>query len=386
MTRQTENHQRGQSTTVRMALAIAGAAVLIGAGALADHYDVWPFTSAGATTKEAPATVADRASHEARAQLAESRKTFEKNPEASFPDVPLGDDHHFVPPDDSEIPDGKMGEAIRRGRSLFVNTGTRAAQFTGNDLACANCHLDGGRRQGSAPLWGAWGIYPKHRGKNDMVNTMEDRIRGCFTYSMNARQSHSGGPPPANHQIYKDLQSYMFWLADGAPVGQKLPGQGYPKLERTDKGFDYRRGEQVFRANCAVCHGLDGQGQKDLNGRQIFPPLWGPHAYNWGAGMHRVPTAAEFIKANMPLGKRNYLSDQEAWDVAAYINGFPRPPDPRQVKEGLSIAEAKDAYHSDKKGYYGHTLRGKHLGESFNKAQWERFQREHLPDEPHTRP
>ncbi|MCL7743751.1 c-type cytochrome [Guyparkeria hydrothermalis] len=379
MTRQTENPEEGQSTAVRIALAVAGAGLLLGAGLLADHYDVWPFTSTSVTSDETPTTLADRASREAREQLAESRKELAENGDAAFPQVPLGNDNHFVPPDDSEIPNGKMGDAIRRGRSVFVNTGTRAAEFTGNDLACANCHLDSGRRQGSAPLWAAWGVYPKHRGKNDMVNTMEDRIRGCFTYSMNAPQSPNGGPPPANHQIYKDLQSYMFWLADGAPVGQKLPGRSYPKLERTDKGFDYRRGEKVFKANCAVCHGLDGQGQKDLNGRQVFPPLWGPGAYNWGAGMHRVPTAAEFIKANMPLGKRNYLSDQEAWDVAAYINSFPRPPDPRQVEENISVAEARDAYHKDKKGYYGHTLRGKLLGESFDQAQWERFRQKHLP-------
>lgn len=360
----------------RAVLSVIGAAVLVGAGAVAAHYDIWPFASYQSSA-QAPSTRADRASRLARAQLAEARKTLGDDPSAPFPAVPLGSDHHFVPPGDDELPDGKMGASIRRGRSAFINTGTRAARFTGNDLACANCHLAGGQRQGSAPLWGAWGIYPKHRGKNDMVNTMEDRIRGCFTYSMNARQSPSGGPPPANHRIYKDLESYMFWLADGAPVGQKLPGQGYPTLERTDKGFDYRRGKQVFRNNCAVCHGIDGQGQKGVNGRQVFPPLWGPHSYNWGAGMHRVPTAAAFIKANMPLGKRNYLTDQQAWDVAAYINSFPRPPDPRQAEKGLSIAEAQDRFHSDKKGYYGHTLRGKHLGEAFGETEWRRFQANH---------
>ncbi len=73
----------------------------------------------------------------------------------------------------------------------------------------------------------------------------------------------------------------------------------------------------------------------------VFPPLWGSNSFNWGAGMHRVNTAAGFIKANMPLGKPNSLSDQEAWDVAAYINSFPRPADPRQLDEGLTVEEAK---------------------------------------------
>ena len=45
--------------------------------------------------------------------------------------------------------------------------------------------------------------------------------------------------------------------------------------------------------------------------------------------MHRIDTAAAFIKANMPLGQGGTLTDQQAWDVAAYINSQPRPPDPR---------------------------------------------------------
>lgn len=41
--------------------------------------------------------------------------------------------------------------------------------------------------------------------------------------------------------------------------------------------------------------------------------------------MHRINTAASFIKHNMPLGKANSLSDEQAWDVAAYVNTHERP-------------------------------------------------------------
>jgi len=60
-----------------------------------------------------------------------------------------------------------------------------------------------------------------------------------------------------------------------------------------------------------------------------FPPVWGRDSYNGGAGMHTIATAAAFIKANMPLGQGNTLTDQQAWDLAAFINAQPRPPDPR---------------------------------------------------------
>ena len=43
-----------------------------------------------------------------------------------------------------------------------------------------------------------------------------------------------------------------------------------------------------------------------------------------GAGMHKVPIAAVFIKAKMPYKHGNTLTDQQAWDVAAYINSKPR--------------------------------------------------------------
>ena len=91
---------------------------------------------------------------------------------------------------------------------------------------------------------------------------------------------------------------------------------------------DAKRGAQVYAERCALCHGANGQGTW-LGNVYAFPPLWGRDSYNAGAGMHRVNTAAAFIKANMPLGQANSLSDQQAWDVAAFMNGQPRPSDPR---------------------------------------------------------
>lgn len=84
----------------------------------------------------------------------------------------------------------------------------------------------------------------------------------------------------------------------------------------------------------------------DDDGGYAFPPLWGPQAYNGGAGMHRIETAAGFIKANMPLGKPNSLTDQQAWDLAAYINSHPRPPDPRSEQ---NLETHIKAYHGTRK-------------------------------------
>jgi thiosulfate dehydrogenase len=86
-------------------------------------------------------------------------------------------------------------------------------------------------------------------------------------------------------------------------------------------------GAIVFRNRCVICHGQNGEGLKasaELANGYLFPPLWGPDTYNNGAGMARVLTAAAFIKARMPLGQPT-LTDDEAFDVAAYINVQQRP-------------------------------------------------------------
>ena len=70
--------------------------------------------------------------------------------------------------------------------------------------------------------------------------------------------------------------------------------------------------------------------KQEQGGRLIFPPLWGAHSFNCGAGLHLVAKAASFIQHNMPLGNSGILSVQEAWDVARYIESRPHPLDPRK--------------------------------------------------------
>lgn len=247
---------------------------------------------------------------------------------------PIAIDAYKVPDEDT-IPENEFGRMVRLGKKIFTHTGEHAGQYVGNSMKCVNCHLDAGRLAHSAPLWAAWVRYPAYRSKNNMVNTMEERFQGCFTYSMN------GTPPSTKSKTLKALMSYSYWMAQGAPTGVELPGRGYPKLPDPGKTPDDQRGRQVFSQNCAVCHGENGQGTKQY-GKYVFPPLWGRDSFNWGAGMHRVNTAAAFIRANMPLGKGGSLTVQQAWDVAYYLNGHERPQDPRY--QG-AVEKTKNSYH-----------------------------------------
>jgi len=267
---------------------------------------------------------------------------------------PAQEKQTFTPPPDDKIPNNDFGKMVRLGRDIFEDTQTNAKGYVGNALNCTNCHIDAGRLANSAPLWAAYLVFPTYRAKNKHVNSFQERMQGCFLYSMN------GKAPAFNDKILIALESYSHFLATGAPTGANLPGRGYPKLPKPAK-LDFAHGQQVFAQKCALCHGSDGQGQGTSDGTLVFPPLWGPRSYNWGAGMSSIANAAGFVKANMPLSQGNTLTDEDAWAVAAYLDSQERPQDPRF---NGSVAETRKAHHDSPMDMYGKTVNGVVLGQN----------------------
>ena len=263
--------------------------------------------------------------------------------------------HYFQPPKEIDLPDNAFGRLVRDGRAMFVDTRNQLPEYVGNGMNCVNCHLDQGRMANSTPLWAAYTMYPAYRKKNDKVNSYTERMQGCFQFSMN------GKAPAADSHAISALTAYSYWLATRAPTGVELPGRAYPEIPAPKGGYDIAQGEKIYAARCALCHGAEGEGQK-VGENYVFPPLWGKNSYNWGAGMHRINTAAAFIKANMPLGKGGTLTNDEAWHVAAFMNSHERPQDPRLI-EG-SIEKTRDKYHAnDGVNLYGKTVNGILIGQ-----------------------
>jgi thiosulfate dehydrogenase len=259
----------------------------------------------------------------------------------------------FTPPAESTIPEGDMGAAIRLGKLIFDDPSRHAAGYVGNDLHCSNCHLDSGRRAGSAPLWAAYVAYPAYRAKNKRVNTFADRLQDCFVYSMNGKRPPLGGP------VLVALETYAYWMAHGARIDPNLPGRGYAAVARPPLAPDYERGRRVYAQTCALCHGPEGQGQVAADGSLVFPALWGARSFNWGAGMTDIQNAAAFIKANMPLGRAGSLSDQDSWDVAQFVDSQERPQDPR-FTGSVGVTRAK--FHNTSTSMYGIEVEGYVLG------------------------
>jgi len=233
---------------------------------------------------------------------------------------------------DEQFAQGSMDPIIKRGYLLIKETykeiGPAAEnperRFAGNHLTCANCHLQSGTQAGSGSWVGVIDRFPQFGGRGNKIGTIEDRINGCMERSMNGKKMDVEDPD------MKAIVAYMDWLGEDLPEEKEEEFKGYPKIELPNVAVNLEKGKEVYVRECMLCHGDNGQGlPKPGSKGYTYPPLWGPDSFNNGAGMHRVITAAEFIKSNMPYLQATWdnpkLTDEEAYNVAGYINSFDRP-------------------------------------------------------------
>jgi len=219
----------------------------------------------------------------------------------------------------------EYGKLLLRNTALFLGPSQDDPnmRYSGTHIACASCHLDIGMRPGTLSLLQSSARYPRFSGRDGGVRDLKDRINGCFQRSMNGR------PLPRDSVEMDAMVEYIDHLSDvyhAMSESKRTPVEP-PAFKEPDRAANVEAGRQVFESRCRVCHGADGSGLQatpDINDGYLFPPLWGPDSYNNGAGMTRVLTSANFIKARMPYGQPD-LSDDQAYDVAAYINSHWRP-------------------------------------------------------------
>lgn len=242
----------------------------------------------------------------------------------------------FAPPEVADIPHDEHGKQILFGRRLLAETRKLLPDHVGDALNCVSCHLNDGTVAGALPYVGVSVNYPRYNPRAGRSMTLEDRINGCFQRSMNGRALADDSP-----EIIA-MVAYMDWLSAGLPQHAKVEGAGIGKID-TSLVPDPLRGKEIYAAKCAVCHGADGQGQRDAGNEFVVPPLWGDQSFNIGAGMARTYTAAAFVKRNMPLGQGGTLSDQEAVDVAGYFTHQPRPDFAAKVDDWPNGGKPKDA-------------------------------------------
>ncbi len=231
-------------------------------------------------------------------------------------------------PDVSSIPAGEEGDLIRYGRELIAQT----AEYLGpngkvmamsNGMNCQNCHLDAGTKPLGNNYSAVASTYPKYRARSGTEETIEKRVNDCFERSLN------GDALVNDSKEMKAIVAYINWLGNEVPKGESPKGAGLVELAFLDRAASPEKGKLIYEEKCVICHGASGEGILNAAGTTwTYPPLWGEKSYNEGAGLYRLSRFAGYVKSNMPLGATYYepqLTDEEAWDVAAYVNSLPHP-------------------------------------------------------------
>lgn len=210
------------------------------------------------------------------------------------------------------ITDSKQRSAVRRGELLFTDTPLYAAKFTRARLSCASCHAEGGIQPFASPVVGISALFPMFSQRAGRQITLKDRIEECFV------RSENGSPLDYESTEMNALVSYIEWLSQPHANSQPFIGRGLVDLP--DLKPDPVHGSDIYFAQCAGCHGRNGEGEP-----YIFPPLWGDNSFNDGAGMNSIRKMAAFVQHNMPQNRMGILTPQDAYDVSAFIHNQPRP-------------------------------------------------------------
>lgn len=230
---------------------------------------------------------------------------------------------------------GPLAEVIELGRQLVAETATHplTRDFVGGALSCTSCHLDDGMHPTAGSFLDVATAYPAWAPREGRVITLEDRILNCFMRSCN------GIRPPQGSQVAVAISAYITSLSAGRPIQMNADGPHGPRrirpLSIDTAGARPEVGARLYAERCAGCHAADGAGTDD------GPPVWGPRSFNTGAGLSHDANLAAWLKVAMPLDEAN-LSEQEALDIAAYVNRHPRPE--FRIEEHLPPAEKLGEY------------------------------------------
>lgn len=261
-----------------------------------------------------------------------SKKTFtlpEVTSTQNKPVVKAYADIYWSPPDTNTIQTDSIREKILYGRKLISQTSTffgphgSIRKNATNGMNCQNCHLDAGTKVFGNNYGSVFATYPKYRPRSGGIENIYKRINDCFERSLN------GKPLDTLSNEMQAMAAYINWLGKDVEKGKKAAGSGLKDLEFMNRAADPAKGKTAYELKCITCHQHTGAGQMNSeNTAYTYPPLWGNNSFNNGAGLFRISNFAKYIKYNMPVGASHenpVLSDEEAWDIAAYVNSQPRP-------------------------------------------------------------
>ena len=214
------------------------------------------------------------------------------------------------------------GKDLIAHTSKYLGPNGSVAQIS-NGLNCQNCHLEAGTKIFGNNYGSVASTFPKFRERSGTSESVYKRVNDCLERSLN------GSPLDTASAEMQAIKAYFIYLGKNVEKGTKVKGSGFKELAFLDAEANPISGKQVYTQKCASCHQENGLGiLASAKDEYTYPPLWGKNSYNDAAGLYRLSNFAKYVKTNMPLGATYLapqLSDQEAWDLAAYVNSQPRP-------------------------------------------------------------
>ncbi len=236
--------------------------------------------------------------------------------------------NYWTAADINTITDAKQKQQVVYGQELIAHT----AKYFGpngsvkkitNGLNCQNCHLQAGTAVFANNYGSVASLYPKFRARSGSVENIYKRVNDCFERSLNGKAIDTAG---------KEMQAivaYIEFIGSNVEKGKKAAGSGFKDLAWLDRAADPEKGMTVYTAKCQSCHQANGEGVFNADKTEYtYPALWGSNSFNDGAGLYRISNIAKYVKYNMPQGTTFHspqLSDEEAWDVAAFVVSQKRP-------------------------------------------------------------
>jgi len=237
--------------------------------------------------------------------------------------------NYWIAPDIEMLKGNSNKDLILYGKDLISHTSEyfgengKVFKSSTNGMNCQNCHLDAGTKIFGNNYSAVAPTYPKFRARSGAIENIYKRVNDCFERSLN------GTALDTNSREMQGITAYIKWLGKDVKKGVKPAGSGFKDLALLDRAADSEKGKLIYTDKCQSCHQSSGLGlMNSEKTAYTYPPLWGEHSYNDGAGLYRMSNFAKYVKYNMPLGANHnspQLTDEEAWDVAAFANSQTRP-------------------------------------------------------------
>lgn len=227
-----------------------------------------------------------------------------------------------------EIANLNLKDQVYYGRELIAHTSkylgpNGSVLQISNGQNCQNCHLLAGTMVYGNNYGSVASTYPKFRARSGSIENIYKRVNDCFERSLN------GKPLDNSSKEMQAIVAYIKHIGSNVAKGQKANGSGLKELTFLNRAAESVKGEKIYQTKCQSCHQPNGEGLLNAGKNEYtYPPLWGKHSFNDGAGLFRISNFAKYIKYNMPQGVTHetpQLSDEEAWDVSAYVLSQSRP-------------------------------------------------------------